>query len=336
MSFLKDSFFKKLSIFFIFTFSIFLTFYLVKKGTTVHLPTRDRPIVFFNSQNQEDLKLTFIDAIQKAQHKIVLAIFTLKDPHLIAWLNKKVKQGVEVRVYYDAEHNKDLVSLIDERVALIPYQLRGLMHRKLLMIDDIFSIVGSANCTKSSLMEDDNLICGLYNEQLTLWLERHLTHYNIHASFYASSGEYTCFLNPDKKKEALHRLIQEIDSAKKCIKLAMYSFSHPEIIRALARAQERGVDLEIYLDKQMRFADYLKKQKGFEEIRRAVRFSKKPFLMHHKCALIDDETFIMGSTNWTQAGFMKNQDFLLIFHQLDSDLRSYLQMVFKTIGLAAS
>lgn len=336
MSFLKDPFFKKLILFSIFISAIFGSFFVVKKSTSVFLPTFDRPILFFSSQNQHDLKLTFVDAIQKAQRKIVLSIFTLKDPHLISWLNKKVKQGVQVTIYYDLEHNQDLIGRLDQEIEKIPYQHRGLMHRKLLLIDDRLTILGSANFTRSSLWEDDNLICGIYNEELTAWLESNLTRYNIHKNFVSFAGDFSCYLTPDKKKDAIERLLGQIEKAEKKIQIAMYSFTHPEIVKSLAKAKQRGVNLEIFLDKQMRFQNSLKKLKGYEEIKSNISYGNKPFLLHHKCALIDEKIFVMGSTNWTQAGFMKNQDFLIFFENLDHKQLDFIKMLFKTLKVLTS
>ena len=333
MSFLKNSVFKKL----IFPFSFFLFFlltvYFVKHGTIVHLPSSTNPILFFYSQGQQDLKLTFVEAIQKAQKKIVLSIFTLKDTHLIAWLNKKSKHGVEVIIYFDKEHNYDLIEKLDPSIKKIPYQHAGLMHRKLLVIDDHITILGSANFTKNSLWEDDNLVCGIYHDDLAMWIERHLTHYNIHESFYTPQGDFDCYLTPDRKRVGIEKLVETIDKAEKKIQIAMFSFTHPEIIKSLAKAKQRGVILEVYLDKNMKFQNSLKKQKGFNEIKSSIFYGYRPYLLHHKCALIDEKIFIMGSTNWTNAGFLKNQDFIIFFQNLPPKQVEYLKSLFKTLKI---
>ncbi len=308
----------------------------MKQGTSVFLPSHINPLVFIASQNQEDLKLTFVEAIQKAQRKIVLSIFTLKDPHLIAWLNKKAKIGIEVTVYFDQNHNQDLIDRLDPSIQKIPYQHAGLMHRKLLMIDEKLTLLGSANFTKNSLWEDDNLVCGFYHEELTLWLERHLTHYNLKGSFYTPSGDFTCYLTPDKKRVAIEKLIHTIEHAEKKIQIAMYSFTHPEIIKALAKAKQKGIDIEIYLDKQMKYQNSLKKQKGFSEIKSCIKYGNKPYLLHHKCALIDEKIFVTGSTNWTQAGFLKNQDFIIFFEGLNPKQLEQLKSIFKTLKVLSS
>jgi cardiolipin synthase len=333
MSFLKKSLFKKLIFPFLFFVSILGTLYFFKNGTAIHLPSLYQPIVFFSSQNQKDLKLTFVEAIQKAQRKIILSIFTLKDPHLIAWINKKSRQGLDVVIYFDKDHNGDLVDRLDPKVKKIAYTHAGLMHRKLLLIDDRLTVFGSANFTKNSLWEDDNLVCGIYHEDLASWLEKHLTHYNVDEMFYTPMGDFNCFLTPDKKRIGIEKLIECIENAEKKIQIAMFSFTHPEIIKALAKARQKGVSLEIYLDKNMKFQNSLKKQKGFNEIKSSIFYGYRPFLLHHKCALIDEKIFVMGSTNWTQAGFLKNQDFIIFFQHLPPKQIDYLKTIFKTLKI---
>jgi phosphatidylserine/phosphatidylglycerophosphate/cardiolipin synthase-like enzyme len=336
MSFFKNSVFKKL----IFPFFIFLSFLLfvffVKQGTVVHLPTLQQQIQFYSSHNQQDLKLTFVEALQRAQRKIILSIFTLKDPHLIAWLNKKAKHGIDVTIYFDKDHNIDLIDRLDPLIKKIPYQHAGLMHRKILLVDDRLTILGSANFTKNSLWEDDNLVCGIYHEDLASWLEKHLTHYNLQESFYSASGDFSCYLTPDKKRIGIEKLVQTIETAEKKIQIAMYTFTHPEVIKALAKAKKKGVSLEIYLDKQMKFQNSLIKQKGFNEIKSSITYGYRPYLLHHKCAFIDEKTFIMGSTNWTNAGFLKNQDFLIFFENLPPKQLEYLKALFKTLKVSTN
>lgn len=336
MSFLKNSVFKKLTYLFLtVSFSVLIVF-CVSNASSVNLPTYQQNILFFSSQSPQDLKLTFVEAIQKAQKKIVLSIFTLKDPHLIAWLNKKAKSGLEVIVYYDKDHNLSLAEKLYPSICKIPYQQTGLMHRKLLLIDETLTLLGSANFTRNSLWEDDNLVCGIYHEELALWLQKHLTHYNVQEKFSSTSGDFSCFLTPDKKRQGLEKLIRYIEKAEKKIQIAMYSFTHPEIIKALTKAKAKGVQIEIFLDKQMKYQNSLKKQKGYNELKSSIQYGNKPFLLHHKCALIDERIFIMGSTNWTQAGFLKNQDFIIYFEGLDQKQIESLKSIFKKLKMMTS
>ena len=335
MSFLKKNFFKKLLSSFLIIFLLFFIFFLIKKGTTVSLPDLNQPISFYSSQTNHDLKLTYIEAIQKAKKKIIISIFTLKDPHLISWLNKKAKQGLEICIYFDKKHNQELIEKLDVAIKKIPYQKTGLMHRKLLLIDDCITILGSANFTKNSLWEDDNLVCGIYSEELTSWMERHLTHYNISEGFNCSGIQFECFLTPDKKRSGLEKLIQSIDSAEKKIQIAMYSFTHPEIYKALGRAKNKGIKVEIFLDKQMKYQNTLKKNSYYPQLKSSFYFHSKPLLLHHKCALIDEKMFIMGSTNWTLAGFLKNQDFIIFFENLSSEQINFLKSIFKKLKISA-
>lgn len=50
------------------------------------------------------------------------------------------------------------------------------------------------------------------------------------------------------KSSIIHELIQRIDREQKEIDIALYSFTHREVLKALDRAKERGVELKIVLD----------------------------------------------------------------------------------------
>jgi len=333
MSFLKTPFFKKLLLYFLTPLSILVALCLIRYGTRVQLPTDEKSILFYSTQKQQDLKLTYIEAIQKAKKKITLATFTLKDPHVIAWLNKKVNEGVEVTLYYDQNHNGEVINELDQRIKAFPYQHSALMHRKLLITDDQMVILGSANFTTNSLWEDDNLCNAIFDESVATWFEKHLMHYDLRGNFHIKDVNVSCFLTPDRKREGIEKVLQIITKAEKKIQIAMYSFTHPEILKALVAAKEKGVEVEIFLDRRMKFQNTLRKQKAYEALKSSIKFGRKKTLLHHKCALIDEKIFIMGSTNWTQAGFLKNQDFLIVYESLDHKHIAYLQSIFKLLRM---
>lgn len=49
---------------------------------------------------------------------------------------------------------------------------------------------------------------------------------------------------------ALQLVLKTIDSAQQDIRLMGYSFTSPEVVRALVRAKHRGVDVKIVLDEK--------------------------------------------------------------------------------------
>jgi phosphatidylserine/phosphatidylglycerophosphate/cardiolipin synthase-like enzyme len=106
-------------------------------------------------------------------------------------------------------------------------------------------------------------------------------------------------------------IVNEISHAKSEIYVQAYSFTSAPIAKALVDAHKRGVKVEVILDKS---------QKG-EKYTSATFISNAGIptyidsihaIAHNKIMVIDKETVITGSFNFTKAAEAKNAENLLI------------------------
>jgi phosphatidylserine/phosphatidylglycerophosphate/cardiolipin synthase-like enzyme len=128
----------------------------------------------------------------------------------------------------------------------------------------------------------------------------------ITADFY-TSPHATADLDPEPA------LVAAIDSAKRSILFAVYSFTSRTIADALARAAVRGVAVVGVVDAGQErsaysMADWLAPQPGF-----SLRRSTGSGLMHDKVLVVDQgKRLALGSFNWTAAAERRNVEVLLI------------------------
>jgi phosphatidylserine/phosphatidylglycerophosphate/cardiolipin synthase-like enzyme len=111
--------------------------------------------------------------------------------------------------------------------------------------------------------------------------------------------------NPQKE------IIKNINQAEAFINIAMYIFTDRKIALPLAKAQERGVKVRLYLDKDQ--VDYKYSQSRFlvqKGIR--TRISSNNYIMHNKFAIIDNRTLLTGSYNWTFSADNRNDENLMV------------------------
>ena len=106
-------------------------------------------------------------------------------------------------------------------------------------------------------------------------------------------------------------IIQQIDSAKSEIKVQAYSFTSAPIAKALLGAHKRGVVVEIILDKSQRKQNY-SSYTFFKNAGIPVFIDSAHSIAHNKIIIIDQETVITGSFNFTKAAETKNAENLLI------------------------
>lgn len=106
-------------------------------------------------------------------------------------------------------------------------------------------------------------------------------------------------------------LVREINGAKKSIFVQAYSFTNQPIAKALVEAQRRGVSVFVILDKSNRTAKYsaadFTDHFGVE-----TYIDDKHAIAHNKIMIIDKETVITGSYNFTKAAENSNAENLLV------------------------
>ncbi len=138
-------------------------------------------------------------------------------------------------------------------------------------------------------------------------------------------------ISSDKYFEAT---LNELISAKSSIQVVMYLVSvspdQPDsqvnqLISALIKAKERGVDVKVILDQNINFesessedaATSNKNQKAYELLRKnniPVFFDTSDTYTHSKAIVIDNETVILGSTNWSKAALTRNNESNILIH----------------------
>jgi phosphatidylserine/phosphatidylglycerophosphate/cardiolipin synthase-like enzyme len=108
-------------------------------------------------------------------------------------------------------------------------------------------------------------------------------------------------------------IVNEIQAARKEILVQAYSFTSPPIAKALIEAHKRGVKVVAVLDKSQRTERYTSAT-FLSNAGVIVLIDGNHAIAHNKIIIIDRETLITGSFNFTQAAELKNAENLLIFH----------------------
>jgi phosphatidylserine/phosphatidylglycerophosphate/cardiolipin synthase-like enzyme len=95
-------------------------------------------------------------------------------------------------------------------------------------------------------------------------------------------------------------VVQQINRAQKTILVQAYSFTNKEIAGALVKAKKRGVKIEVILDKSQRTEQYSAADfVAHAGIRTLI--DAKHQIAHNKIIIIDYETVITGSFNFSKA-----------------------------------
>jgi cardiolipin synthase A/B len=256
-------------------------------------------------------------------------MFGLTEPSMVQMLQKKAR-SLPVKVFYDPNASRPIVKTA-KNLFPSPVASKGLMHQKILVIDDAITFLGSANMTRSSLQMHDNLMIGFHSRAIAKFLQEKTPHTSGHMKTLVADQPVDIWLLPDPRGHALHAIKKLIRRSRKKIQLAMFTLSHPVLIDEMIEALRRGVSLEVAIDFQSSFGASKKAITKLKKEGATIYLSQASKLLHHKFLTIDDQTLVVGSANWTKAAFYKNHDCFAILYRLSDKQKSFIHTVWRKI-----
>ncbi len=110
-------------------------------------------------------------------------------------------------------------------------------------------------------------------------------------------------------------IMGHLHEANSTIDAALYRFNHPGLAQAMEEAAERGVRVRLLVD-----GNKYKESRTTQELLSGAIFPFRPAFgrhgrgskMHHKFVILDQQTVLTGSYNWTHESEEENQENLLI------------------------
>lgn len=128
-------------------------------------------------------------------------------------------------------------------------------------------------------------------------------------AFQAIAAEIKACFSPDG--ECTQAIVNELSNAKKSVLVQAYSFTSAPIAKAILEAQRRNVSVQVILDRSQKTDKY--SSLTFLRNNGVPTFiDAKHAIAHNKVMVIDGETVITGSFNFTKAAEEKNAENLLV------------------------
>lgn len=291
---------------------LFLGIFAYKTYQMINIPLPPKGGIFFYSNQNYPLQRVVSSFIHKANKSIDIECFMITDPTILGLLKKK-SLSLPVSIYHHRHHPKVFSSF--NNTTITPSHRSALMHKKLIMIDEEYLLIGSTNLTETSLLMHENFMIGFHHKDLATSIK--------HKEAYYLCKEFHFYQIPKGKKEFLRELLSLIEKSEKSISVVMFCLSHKAITEALYAAKERGVKVEVILDGHTYDA-------GLDALFPTFRI-RENHLMHHKFALIDEKILIFGSANWTKGGLSSNEEIEVIFHETPPSLLRSIDSLFKSL-----
>lgn len=140
------------------------------------------------------------------------------------------------------------------------------------------------------------------------------------ASGVVSADNIRCYFSPDGGCTAA--IVSALDAARISAHVQAYSFTSKPIAQALVQAYRRGVKVVAVLDKSQRTARYSEAD-FLAHAGIPTWIDAKHAIAHNKIMLIDGQTLITGSFNFTKAAERSNAENLLVISKIPNIYAAY-------------
>ena len=242
-----------------------------------------------------------------------------------------IKNGIEVR-YFPIEYLP--------KGAVFLSNIRFINHTKIVIADENIAVIGGMNFLDSEIINHDFMIelkgssAKVIADIANLDWRKSKRIKNVYLANYETDNipnkipvkiensnveiAQTGFFEQSIEK----LILKQINKAKTSINIEMLLFDHLGIMQALINAKKRGVEVKVLLEKVSfdKYFDFKTPLAGVFNYNAIVKLSeagisvkwfvpyKKGQIMHGKAALVDNETLIIGSANFTYPAFYRNHE----------------------------
>lgn len=265
----------------------------------------------------------------QAQRRVDLVAFDLDAEPIVNALIELERAGKTLRVVTDNE-NEDLSSVRRLRrngTSVITDDRSALMHNKFIVIDERFVWTGSLNYTSNGAYCNNNNAVRIDSPELAENFSAEVDEMYEERAFGPTSPDRTpwksvringvridSYFGPDERIAPI--IAGLVETADQEILFMAFSFTHEEIGEAILAQAAQGVRVRGVFEtvgSQTPYS-YYPVMVGARLASLTVRQDGNPRIMHHKVIIIDRETVIFGSFNFSANANDSNDENVLVVH----------------------
>ncbi len=298
--------------------------------------------VYFTDPNPPDNLGHGIDqlvqpVLDAAKQTIDVTSFDLNLPGLVNALANAQKRGVKVRVVYDSANGSlDLNNAITGNKAFDAIKTlknagvglvdggrsSGLMHDKMIIVDGKTLFMGSWNLSYNDTYRNNNNLLEITDPKLIanyqakfdeMFVDKHFGEHAIvripYPSLTIDGVQVENYMAPED--DVMAKLVKYVQGAKKSVHYMIYTYTHADLAAAMIARSKAGVDVQGVIESRTAYTGALVDLfcAGLP-----VKTDGNKYMLHHKVIIIDGETVITGSFNFTKSADTENDENVLVIH----------------------
>ncbi len=302
----------------------------------------DSPLwkIYFTNPSEKKISTSnpeygLIRLIKSSRRTFFCALYDLSSQKIANELIKASERGVDVRVVTESDNYRGAAvkKLINSHIPVIPDSASGLMHNKFAISDGSYVFTGSYNTTDNGSGKNNNNAIVIKSEELAdIYLSEFQEMFggNIFGNkqergafamlgkkYYASveGTHINAYFSPEDSIEKI--ICRRIEKARSSVCFMCFSFTSDKIGEAMIKKFKEGVDIRGIFEKRgayTKYSEFLKmKIEGVPVI-----VDRNRYIMHHKVIIIDNETVITGSFNFSENANKRNDENILIIQNREA------------------
>ncbi len=272
------------------------------------------------------------NAIDNTRVSLDIAAFDLDNPTIADAILAAHRRGVAVRLVTDDEHGlhneaSDLPRLLEAGLSIIDDGRSALMHNKFMILDEKAVWTGSMNYTINGAYRHNNNVLVLDDARAVAAFRAEFEEMFLRGefgvrstddgmqSFALGTGQVSVIFGAEGDEIAA--LLNAIASARHSIDFMAFVYSLDELALAMLRqTEERDVRVRGLFERRSSLADW-SVMPTLYCAGADVRQDGNANYLHHKVIIIDQQTVITGSFNFSNSAIRSNDENLLIIRHPD-------------------
>jgi cardiolipin synthase A/B len=285
----------------------------------------------------DDIFVQVEDMVSKAEDSVLIQMYNLDNREMIDLLKREAERGLDIKVITHPADKKSyptkapaIEELRANGIEVLTYPVKSgqFNHVKLLVVDGKKAMIGGMNWGEHSPHNRDinvmiegpavNKLEEIHKKDWEYSSGDPAKHPGIgqtppHPDGDALVNVITTSRDPEDQTIG-KTVIRAIDNAKERVYVQMFTFTSDEVADSMINAHKRGVDVRVMMN-PLRINDFPINGRMFKKLNDAgvpvkwyVCDQETREKLHAKSALIDDDQVIIGSANYTKAGFSGHRE----------------------------
>ena len=285
-----------------------------------------------------------IASINSATRTVDAATYEFNLPAMADALIAARNRGILVRLLTDTdtvlEYGEQLQRVIAAGIPMVEDGRNAIMHDKFVIADGAIVWTGSWNFTENDTYRNNNSMIGITSPEMVANYQAEFDEMFVKRQFGAESTVNTPYpqftvndivvenyFSPDDG--VADHILSAINGATQSIAFAACTCTRSDFTEAMLERAQAGVSVEgVYETRQVNSGS----DQSYGVLFPAglpVLLDGNPYTMHHKFIVVDGQTVIVGSYNFTKAAEQKNDENVLIIH--DADIAQLYWNEFKRV-----